>query len=911
MREKRQYPGTSIGRRCLSVVYGLIAVTLAVICLLQIISPYKDMWFGSSKCSVWDMGWVYEAEDGTEIRISLPTQLNVEDETRVRLHNTIPSSYGMEQVVCIRSSQQDVTLEIDGKQIEQYTDADYRLLGNMSASAWLFIRLPEDSAGKTLTLTLQSDVSRYRGQINEIYLGDEAGIMLYLLKSYGLMLFTGLIVVLAGITFLLLHIPFHKNLFRSRQMLYLGAFFLLLGAWILCECKIRQFYAGNLALLNSMAFFMVMLMPIPLLWYCNEIEDYQYEKWFLGATIIYVINFFVNLILVGSGLKELVETTLWTNTLLILGGSLCIVTMIHSLKREKNNDVKMMFLGCGAMVLFGGLDLFQYWCSSTLKLGIFSCIGILLFLILVTVGSMQRVLEVNRQRTLATQMSREKTDFMSGISKEVYPLLQTIQRVLKQLNIHDLAPEQRAYVDTIRTATVRISGVMESVRNYTEEEENELTLEEAEYEFVPYMRDVLTALQYQFKDNPVQLQTTIDPAIPSILFGDEVLIRRLFFGVLGKVLSESLEGTIRFSLRFSEIDEDEGAYVLEVYINEPDAFQKSSVSENLLQLLNAELEVRTEYGLVEGTLVRLRIPQMVRDWSASKFRLPPEMEAKGAMLNSFFKAPKAKIMLVDDQQVDLLVEKELLERYGTQFVLMQSGQQAIDYLEEHRDVDLVLIETDLLRMDAAECVARLRAIPDDYFHQLPVIAMLNDDDLVLIESALQEGMNSCIVKPFQMECMDAIMRMYIPQKKRQEVSILEILNWEPGEREREEEHYRTLVDSLEGINIGQGLRYCVYRMPVYISALRIFANLEWMDKLTYYLKKGNLKKYGESLHYIKWCARSIGAHEFADWSLAMCNAVKRNDLAYLQENEQEFISAYRHLHDVVKKALKKYDEDRM
>ena len=74
------------------------------------------------------------------------------------------------------------------------------------------------------------------------------------------------------------------------------------------------------------------------------------------------------------------------------------------------------------------------------------------------------------------------------------------------------------------------------------------------------MRDILSALQYQFKDNPVRLLTTIDPAIPTILFGDEVQVRRLIFGVLGKVLADSLEGTIRFSLRFAEVDEDEGAY---------------------------------------------------------------------------------------------------------------------------------------------------------------------------------------------------------------------------------------------------------------------------------------------------------------------------------------------------------------
>lgn len=911
MKQRRQYQSMAVGKKCLTVIYGLIAVTLVLICLLQAFSPYKDMWFGSGKCSVWDMGWIYEREDGTDIRVSLPMQLDVEKADRVRLHNTIPSSYGLGQVLCIRSSLQDITLEIDGKEFAQYTDKDYRLLGGMSASAWLFVQLPADSAGKTLTLVIESKVPQYLGKINEMYLGDEAGIMLYLAQSYGMLVFTGMLAVLAGMVFLMLHFFFRRNLFRNRQMLYLGGFFLLFGAWILCESKIRQFYAGNLQLLNSMAFFMVMLMPIPLLWYCNEIEEKRYEKLFFWGNIVYAVNFFVNLFLVRSGLQEFVETTTWTNTLLILGGILCLWTMICSMKEKKSNDVKVMLIGCGMMVLFGGLDLFQYWCQNSMKLGTFSCVGILLFMVLVTVSSFQKVIDVTRQRTQAAQMSKEKTDFMSDISREVNPLLQTIQRVLKQLSGLRLAAEQRACVDTIQTAAVQISGVMERVRDYTDGEDNELTLEECDYEFVPYMRDILSALQYQFKDNPVRLLTTIDPAIPTILFGDEVQVRRLIFGVLGKVLADSLEGTIRFSLRFAEVDEDEGAYVMELYINEPDAFQKSMVSEKLLDILHAELDVRTEYGLVEGTLVRLRVPQVVRDWTASNFRIPPEMEAEGSISSSFFKAPKAKIMLVDDRQVDLLVEKALLERYGTQFALMQSGQQAIDYLEEHRDVDLVMINMDILGMDAAECVTRLRAIPDEYFRQLPVIAMLNDDDLVLMETALREGMNTCIVKPFNMQCVDAVMRMYLPREKRQEVSILELLQWEPGEREKEEEGYKKLIDSLEGINVSHGLRYCVYRMPVYISALRIFVNLEWMDKLTYYLNKNNLQKYGESLHYVKRCARSIGAQEFADWSLAMSNAVKRGDMAYLQENEQEFMQAYQHVHDVVKKALQGYDEDRM
>ena len=128
MKKRRQYQGTTAGKRCLAVIYGLIAVTLALVCLIQAFSPYKDMWFGSARCSVWDMGWIYEREDGTDIRVSLPTQLDVGKAASVRLYNTIPSSYGLGQVLCIRSSLQDITLEIDGEEFAQYTDADYRLL---------------------------------------------------------------------------------------------------------------------------------------------------------------------------------------------------------------------------------------------------------------------------------------------------------------------------------------------------------------------------------------------------------------------------------------------------------------------------------------------------------------------------------------------------------------------------------------------------------------------------------------------------------------------------------------------------------------------------------------------------------------------------------------------------------------
>lgn len=97
MKQRRQYQSMAVGKKCLTVIYGLIAVTLVLICLLQAFSPYKDMWFGSGKCSVWDMGWIYEREDGTDIRVSLPMQLDVEKADRVRLHNTIPSSYGLDR----------------------------------------------------------------------------------------------------------------------------------------------------------------------------------------------------------------------------------------------------------------------------------------------------------------------------------------------------------------------------------------------------------------------------------------------------------------------------------------------------------------------------------------------------------------------------------------------------------------------------------------------------------------------------------------------------------------------------------------------------------------------------------------------------------------------------------------------
>jgi len=106
------------------------------------------------------------------------------------------------------------------------------------------------------------------------------------------------------------------------------------------------------------------------------------------------------------------------------------------------------------------------------------------------------------------------------------------------------------------------------------------------------------------------------------------------------------------------------------------------------------------------------------------------------------------VLVVDDNQINRLLINKVISKWGAVIEFAENGQEAIDKIESNHNFDVVLMDIHMPVMGGIEAVQIIRAKPEEYYQQLPIIAltasMLNSE----INEIANSGMTDYILKPF-------------------------------------------------------------------------------------------------------------------------------------------------------------------
>lgn len=133
-----------------------------------------------------------------------------------------------------------------------------------------------------------------------------------------------------------------------------------------------------------------------------------------------------------------------------------------------------------------------------------------------------------------------------------------------------------------------------------------------------------------------------------------------------------------------------------------------------------------------------------------------------------FRAPQAKILVVDDNAMNLKVMARLLLPYQIKAVMALGGQEALEKLNS-MEYDCVFLDHMMPEMDGVETLRRIRQKPGAYFQTLPVIAFTANAIGGAREMFLEEGFDDFIAKPIELSVLERMLRRYIPAQKQIEV----------------------------------------------------------------------------------------------------------------------------------------------
>jgi len=271
-------------------------------------------------------------------------------------------------------------------------------------------------------------------------------------------------------------------------------------------------------------------------------------------------------------------------------------------------------------------------------------------------------------------------------------------------------------------------------------------------------------------------------------------------------------------------------------------------------------------------------------------------------LSITFSAPKARVLIVDDNVINLKVAVGLLQPYHMQLMTVESGKAAISMLRS-KDIDLVLMDHMMPEMDGVETTEIIRQTAGDYYKNLPIIALTANAVSGVREMFLESGFNDFLAKPIELSSMDRVLKAWLPK----DYIMPPVVANGNGNGALVEKKPENIVPDGEHISVSKGLDYAAGNEEAYYEILEIYVRKgeEKRTLLNEYAATQNWKNYIIEVHALKSTSLSIGATKFSEFAKKLELAGKSGDYDVITENNDELSKMYVEVMNEAKEILKK------
>jgi PAS domain S-box-containing protein len=369
-------------------------------------------------------------------------------------------------------------------------------------------------------------------------------------------------------------------------------------------------------------------------------------------------------------------------------------------------------------------------------------------------------------KNAADAASQAKSSFLANMSHEIRTPLNAVLGFIHLLEGTSLGPQQQEYLGKAKVSAEHLHGTISDILDFSKIEAGRMDLEVIPFDLRECLGNLAGILSHRAAEKGLRLTFDLDPELPPLLLGDPLRLGQVLlnFGsnavkftahgevtVTAKVL-ERAQGRVR--LRFEV--RDTGIGLTETQLE--GLFQPFSqadgsttrrfggtglglaICRRLARLMDGAIEVASQPGQGSCFALVLALPEAAADPKARRRQEPP----KGP--DGVLPLQGIQVLLVEDNDLNQQVVKEILRRAGARVSVAGNGQEALDRLRE-QPFDGVLMDLQMPGMGGLEAARRIRGNPA--WAELPIIALTADALAGVREKVLAAGMNDYLAKPIE------------------------------------------------------------------------------------------------------------------------------------------------------------------
>ena len=261
-----------------------------------------------------------------------------------------------------------------------------------------------------------------------------------------------------------------------------------------------------------------------------------------------------------------------------------------------------------------------------------------------------------------------------------------------------------------------------------------------------------------------------------------------------------------------------------------------------------------------------------------------------------FIAPEARILVVDDNAVNLKVVKGLLEPYQMHVTTAGSGKECLSLLESGERFNIIYMDHMMPELDGIDTLRLLRKMDGEYFQKVPVVALTANAVSGVREIFFREGFQDYVSKPIELAQLEKSLKTNLPAEMiiRKQHTVVSAPHFGEGEVQ------------LRGVDCARGLLNCGNNMDNYIALLKVVYEdgMVKIERLREMAEAKDYAGYGIEAHALKSVAASIGAMELSEKAKDHEFANYEGKFDFIDTNYGDLLSQYRSLLDDIGLELK-------
>ncbi len=406
--------------------------------------------------------------------------------------------------------------------------------------------------------------------------------------------------------------------------------------------------------------------------------------------------------------------------------------------------------------------------------------------------------------------STAKSRFLAQMSHEIRTPINAVLGMNEMILRESEDAEILEYAENISSAGNTLLSLINSILDFSKIEDGKMDIIPVTYDTSSFMNDIVNSIIQRADAKGLKLQLDVDETLPCMLLGDDVRFSQVIMNLLTNAVKYTEKGTVTLSVKNAGRDREK----IKIHVavrdtgigikNEDlgrlfESFERLdeirnrniegtglgiSIVTSLLKMMGSKLSVESTYG--EGSVFSFTIEQQIVDETPiGDYEKRVKESSKTKIKDKLIQAPAARVLLVDDNVMNLKVAKNLLKLCGIKPDMVSSGEDAVESMREHV-YDIVFLDHMMPVMDGIETLHRLqeeKLIPD----KTVMVALTANAVVGARETYLSEGFADYLSKPMEVKELVGKLKKYLPEEAYEQADSQENAAQDSKNENRKEE----------------------------------------------------------------------------------------------------------------------------